>query len=121
MLNEVAGDDCQALTAGGQVIQGTDIRGWGRLPGDATVWCRGGLSFDIQLPAGGRWRLEGGRERRRDLNWAGLAVSDGRRSFEYRVHFRPAGAPGRPRSTAPVLDATDVPRSGGPLSRLSVT
>jgi hypothetical protein len=91
MLNEVAGRPFSRLRIGERVQEGENIPAWQSLPFSATFESpAAGIGFTISPSAArndAHWRLDGGREIARDLNWAGLELTTDRQMFSYEITF----------------------------------
>jgi len=114
LLNEVAGIPFSRLRIGQLIQDGNNIPAWRSYPFSAVLENpSAGISFYLSpvcrtIPH--NWRLAGGREVGRGLNWAGLALSAEKQCFSYEVHLlgEPHGESERERS----CPAPKNPRSG---------
>lgn len=89
LLNEVAGLPFSRLRIGRLILDGNDIPAWRPCPFSAVLENpAAGIGFSISpgcRPFPRTWRLAGGREVGRGLNWAGLELSAEPRFFSYEV------------------------------------
>jgi hypothetical protein len=91
LLNEVAGFPFTRLRIGQCVQEGNSIPAW-QFCSFETIFenpaCD--LGFSVSLPEkeeSSHWRLTGGREVTRGLNWAGLALTTDQLLFSYGINF----------------------------------
>lgn len=91
LLNEVAGLPFSRLRVGRLIQEGNNIPAWRSCPFSAVLENpSAGIGFSVSplcrtIPP--NWRLAGGREVGRGLNWAGLALSTGEQFFSYKVNL----------------------------------
>ncbi|HOI14769.1 MAG TPA: hypothetical protein PK036_00365 [Geobacteraceae bacterium] len=91
LLNEVAGLPFSRLRIGRLILDGNNIPAWRPCPFSAVLENpAAGIGFSISpgcRPFPPDWRLAGGREVGRGLNWAGLEMSAEPRFFSYEVRL----------------------------------
>lgn len=91
LLNEVAGQPFTRWRSGPRIWEGSDIPAWQDCSFDTVIENpTGHLGFSVSLPAeemSSSWRLAGGREVSRELNWTGLALTTEHHVFKYEINF----------------------------------
>ncbi len=90
LLNEAAGNAFTRLRINGRIYDDHQIPAWISCPLAARFENPdAGVGFGVDFPdkEPGKFRLDAGREVGRGLNWAGFALTMGRRAFAYQVHF----------------------------------
>lgn len=91
LLNEAEGSAFSRLRDQGRSYEGENVPAWAPCSLDAVVENPAdGIGFSLSAPPGqsaSQWKVNGGREVGRGLNWAGLALTPGRRRFSYWVAF----------------------------------
>jgi hypothetical protein len=91
LLNEAAGLPFNRLRIGPHIQEGNNIPAWQTCPFESVFENPArNLGFSVSLPEkeeSSHWRLAGGREVTRGLNWAGLALTTDQLLFSYGINF----------------------------------